>query len=135
MKTFYFIIASIIGSGIGSFLYKYASSSLHPIMVALISLITYACLLPLAFLVIKVNTAVTLPGIFFTIGSAIFLCAGTLGISFALQAGEPVGKVAALTSLYPALTLMLSCIFLGESITIRKVIGVVLAIVAVAILV
>jgi bacterial/archaeal transporter family protein len=135
VKTEYFIFASIIGSGVGSFLYKYATNSLHPLMIAVFSLLTYATVLPLAFLFTKVDTTVSMTGIFYTIVSSLFLCVGTLGISFALRNGEAVGKVSAITSLYPALTLILSCLFLGEALTIKKVIGIGFAMIAVAILV
>lgn len=135
MKSEYFIFASILGSGIGSFLYKYATNSMHPIMIATFSLLTYATILPLAFLFTKVDTTISGVGIFYTIIASLFLCIGTLGISFALKNGEAVGKVSAITSLYPVLTLVLSCIFLGEVLTIKKVIGVGFAMVAVVILV
>ena len=107
---------------------------MQPLVVAGFSLLVYLVLLPIGILITKPEITVSLTGVCFTIVSAICLCAGTLGIAFALRAGEPAGKVVALTSVYPAITLLLSCLFLGEPITVKKVVGIVLAIVAVAIL-
>lgn len=130
MKLDYFILIAILGSGIGSFLYKYASTAMHPLIVAGISLCTYAVLLPIAFLLTKVETTITVPGVIFTIASSLFLCIGTLGFSYALRNGGEAGVVTSLTALYPALTLVLSCIFLGESLNLKKVIGIAFALVA-----
>jgi bacterial/archaeal transporter family protein len=134
VKVEWLILISILGSGIGNFLYKYATNSMQPLVVAGFSLLVYLVLLPIGFLITKPEITISLAGVCYTVVSAICLCAGTLGIAFALRAGEPVGKVVALTSVYPAITLLLSCLFLGEPITIKKVIGIVLAIVAVGIL-
>jgi bacterial/archaeal transporter family protein len=134
MKTQYFVLMSILGWGIGSFLYKFATNSMHPITIAIFSLLTYATIIPFAFIAMKVDMSINFQGIIFTILSSLFLCCGTLGFSFALKSGGAAGEITSLTALYPALTLTLSCIFIGESLSVRKIIGIGLALLSVIIL-
>jgi bacterial/archaeal transporter family protein len=134
MRPEFYIIASIFGWGMGSFLYKFANNSVHPIMVSSIALCLYIALVPFLWIFVKFDHAVTLGGVIYTLAGSLFMCIGTLGFSYALRSGGPVGQVSVVTALYPALTLTLSMIFLGESLTIKKGIGIVLALISVALL-
>lgn len=129
-----FILLSIFGWGVGSFIFKFANSTLHPVMVSLISLFTYAIIIPFAFILFKFDRSLNLPGIIYTIIGSLFMCAGTLGFSFALRNGGEVGATTTLCALYPALTLTLSCVFLAEPFTLKKGIGVILALISFIIL-
>ena len=63
--------------------------------------------------------------------------AGTLGyitLVLSMEWGGRASIVVPLTSLYPAVTVMLSRLILGETLTLRQGIGVVLAIIAVVLL-
>lgn len=126
MKTELYIIASILGWGIGSFVYKSANTALHPIMGLTITLILYVILLPLLWIFIKFDTEVTVAGIVYTLIGAAFMCIGTLGFSFALRNGGPAGQITAICACYPIITVILSCIFLGEEFNIKKLIGIIL---------
>src|SRR5271156_2678762 len=59
MKIEYFILASIFGWGMGSFFYKIANTSIHPIMVSTIAMGLYIVLLPLIWLVVKFDHTIT----------------------------------------------------------------------------
>lgn len=130
MKTEFFIFATILGWGLGSFLMKPATNYAHPIMISSISLCLYIILLPMMWLFIKFDHHITFTGVSYTLAAALCMCVGTLGFSYALRSGGSVGQTTILTALYPALTLMLSVIFLGENMTAKKGIGVVLALVS-----
>jgi len=128
MRPELYIMASILGWGVGSFLYKGATNSgVHPIMVSSLALCLYIVLMPMIWIFVKFDHAVTLGGVLYTLAGSLFMCIGTLGFSYALRSGGAVGQTTILCALYPALTLVLSMIFLGESLTIKKGIGVLLA--------
>ena len=129
-----FILLSILGWGLGSFFSKLATNAMNPIMISVIVLITDSILLALGFFVLKFDKTITPMGIWFSILYAIFMTVGTLGFSFALRTGGAAGQTTIITSLYPALTLLLSMLILGETLSLRKGIGIVLALIAFAIL-
>jgi drug/metabolite transporter (DMT)-like permease len=122
------ILLSIFGWGVGSFISKLATNVMHPIMITTVVMITDLLLLPLAFIFLKFDRVVPPMGILLSVLIAIFMAMGTLGFSYALKAGGGAGETTVLTSLYPALTLALSCMFLSEPFTIKKGLGVMLAV-------
>lgn len=61
------------------------------------------------------------------------MCIGSLAYFYALKRGG-AGEITTLTALYPALTLLLSVLFLREEINFRKIIGVLFALASVFIL-
>jgi uncharacterized membrane protein len=134
MGPSFFIIASILGWGVGSFFYKFANSALHPIMVSSIALVMYVVLMPFLWLFVKFDHTITVSGVLYTLVGSLCLCVGTLGFSYALRSGGSAGTTTILCALYPALTLILSMTFLGEALTVKKGIGIVLALVSFAIL-
>jgi transporter family protein len=128
------IIFSILGWGVGSFISKLATNVMNPIMISTVVLITDSILLALAFVFLKFDKSAPPVGIMLSVLFAILMTVGTLGFSFALKAGGSAGTVTVLTSLYPALTLALSCLFLAEPFTLKKAIGISLAVVSFIIL-
>jgi len=134
MPSWLYIVFSILGWGVGTFLYKFANNSLHPIMVSSVALCLYIVLLPFLWMFVKFEHTITLSGVVYTLAGSLAMCIGTLGFSYALRSGGAVGTTSVLTALYPALTLVLSMIFLGESLTIKKGAGIVLALISVALL-
>jgi bacterial/archaeal transporter family protein len=128
------ILISILGWGVGSFVSKLATNVMHPIMISVIVMATDLLLLPLAFIFLKFDKSVPAMGLLYSVLIAILMTAGTMGFSFALRGGAPPGEATTLTALYPALTVALSCMFLGEPITLKKGIGMAFAIVSFVIL-
>lgn len=134
MRPEFYIIASIFGWGVGTFLYKFANTAVHPIMVSTIALCAYMVIMPFLWLFIKFDHTISLNGVLYTIAGSIFMSVGTLGFSYTLRSGGAVGQTSVVTALYPALTLMLSMVFLGETLTVKKGIGIVLALISVGLL-
>jgi uncharacterized membrane protein len=130
MKIEVFILLSIIGWGIGSFFYKLANNVMHPIMISTIIMLVDIPLLLLGFLVMKFDKTITPMGVLYSSLVAVFYTIGTVSFAYALKSGGDVGKTTIVTSLYPALTLTLSMFFLGEVLTIKKGIGIALALVS-----
>jgi transporter family protein len=135
MRTEFFIAATILGWGFGSFFYKLANNTVHPVMVSTIAMALYLFLLPMMWVVVKFDHAVTLGGVLYALIGSLCMCVATLSYSYILRNGGAVGQTTILTSLYPALTLVLSMMFLGETLSIKKMIGVMLALISFAILV
>lgn len=130
MSYLQLICISILGWGVGSVFYKIANDSLHPIMVSMLVTALYVVLLPTAFLFTKVNTTVTFNGTLAALLGGLCMCIGSLAYFYALKRGG-AGEVTLLTSLYPGLTLILSCLFMGEVLTIKKLIGILCAAVSI----
>lgn len=129
----YLILLAIFGWGIGSLFIKGANDNMHPIMVSTFMTMTYALLTPLSFLFIKFNHSVNFSGIAYAIVGALFMCTGSMGYFFALKSGA-AGQITIMTSLYPALTLFISCMFLGEQMSLKKAIGIGFALISFLIL-
>lgn len=134
MSTQYLIILSILGWGVGSLFYKIANDNMHPVMVSILVTVFYIILAPLEYVVFKPSTNMNATGVSFALMGAALMGIGSLTYFFALQRGGEVGGTTALTSVYPALTMLLSVLFLKEELTVKKVIGVAMAFGAVYIL-
>ena len=126
MPVQYLVIISILGWGVGSLFYKMANSSIHPVMVSTIVTLVYIVITPLPFLFMSFDKTVTTTGIWTSVVGGLLMCAGSMGYFYALRNGE-AGEITTITALYPALTLVLSCLFMGETMNFKKAIGVALA--------
>jgi bacterial/archaeal transporter family protein len=123
------IVMSIIGWGIGSLFYKVANDNIHPIMVTTIVTAVYILVTPFAFIFFKFDTHINGTGLLFAVLGGLSMAVGSLGYFYALRNGAG-GTVTALTALYPALTLLLSALFMKETISLKQGIGMVLALVS-----
>lgn len=133
MQLTWLIILTIVGWGLGSFFYKPANDQMHPFMVTTIATCMYVILTPITFFFVKFDKTVTTTGVVCSLIGAMLMGIGSLAYYFAIKKGG-VGEIAAVTSLYPALTLILSMIFFHEDLTWRKGIGIGLAMLAAVVL-
>lgn len=128
MSSQWLLFLSIFGWGIGSFFYKKANDTMHPLMVTTMVTILYMLVTPLAFSFLKFDKTITTPGVIWSVIGGACACVGSLCYFFMMRGGAGAGEATALTSVYPALTLALSCLFLGEPLTVKKGAGIALAI-------
>lgn len=126
MPAQYLMIISIIGWGIGSIFYKVANNTIHPVMVSAVTTATYLTITPIVFWFFNFDKTVSVGGVLSIVFGALLMGTGSLAYYFALSKGN-AGEVTTITALYPVLTLMISCTFLGEEMSIRKAIGIALA--------
>jgi transporter family protein len=118
----------IFAWGTGAIFTKMASDQLHPMMIAVVSTLLYIFVeIPIALVIFKINTHVTVSGIVYALLSALLMSIGSITYFFALQKGG-AAEVTSVTSLYPVLTLVLAYLFLSEEMSLRKVIGCLLAV-------
>jgi transporter family protein len=120
------VLVAILGWGIGSLFYKIANDNMHPIMVSSIVTLLFVVLTPLAFTFLKFDHKVTTTGIITALLGGVCMCAGSMGYFFALRGGH-AGVITALTSLYPALTLTFSMVFLVEHLSFKQGFGILFA--------
>jgi transporter family protein len=130
MNTAYLIAITILGWGIGSFLYKIANDAIHPMMVSIIVTCVYIIITPITLLFYKFPKDLNQTGIIFSVLAGLIMAVGSLAYFYALKRGA-AGEVTAIISLYPALTLVLSMLFMGEQLTWRKSIGILFALASV----
>lgn len=116
----------IICWGVGSFFYKIANNNIHPIIVSTVITCLYLTLTPLAWIFLKFDKSVNIIGILSALIGGFLVCIASLAYFAALQKGE-AGRITILSSMYPIITLLLSMIFLGEPLTMRKAVGILLA--------
>ena len=126
MSSSQLIALCIFAWGVGSFFYKIANDNMHPVLVSTIATSIYILATPIFFLLFKVNFNYALKGVSFAALGAAAMCIGTLTYSFALQKGT-AGVVVTSASLYPAVTIVLSCIFLNEGMNLKKIAGILFA--------
>lgn len=126
MPVPYLLIISIITWGIGSIFTKVANNHMHPMMVTVITVSTYLLTLPFIFIFFKFEKTINTPGIIASLAGGILNGIGVIAYYNALKIGN-AGAVTLITSLYPALTLLLSCLLLGETLSINKIFGLLLA--------
>ena len=134
MSSTYLIILAILGWGVGSLFYKVANDNIHPMMISIIVTGVYVVLDSLMLAFVPFNKSVNTTGLVFTILGGICMAVGSLGYFYALKGGGSAGTTTVLTSLYPALTILLSAIFLKETFTIKHGIGIVFALIAFALM-
>lgn len=126
MPVFYLLVISIITWGVGSVFTKVANNHMHPMMVTVLTVSTYLLTLPFIFIFFKFEKTVNVQGVLAALAGGILNGIGVIAYYNALKIGD-AGSITTTTSLYPALTLLLSCAFLGETFSMSKVFGLVLA--------
>lgn len=129
MSTSLLVIITIFGWGIGAVFYKLANNNIHPVMVDIVSTITVVGILPFLFLLTSFPKDLNPPGIVYSALGGLSMGIGGLAYFFALRRGE-AGEVTTITALYPAITLVASILFLHEGMSIRKSVGVGLALIS-----
>jgi bacterial/archaeal transporter family protein len=133
MGNLFIIILAILGYGLGAVFYKIASDSAHPIITCAIMAGLNITLLPLGFIYFRVAPSVNATGFWFSLLGAACTCIGTLCYFFA-QKNLGAGQIAAVVGVYPIVTIIISALFLGETFSIKKIIGCAFAIIAVVML-
>ncbi len=130
-----FSIITIMGWGVWGFLGKLSTRSINAITVYFLAFLGSFIILPIYFILFHGEIHINFKNMDTVWGILSGITASVASICFylALKKGES-SIVVPLTSLYPVITVLLSILLLQESFTIKKIIGVILAITAAIIL-
>jgi transporter family protein len=132
-RTLLYSVMAIIAWGLWGVLIKYATMrGMTGIAVYIVASLAPLLVIPWIYLAYKPEIPLT-GSILIIITAGVF---GTLGYLFVIKALEKAsaGTIIAMTSIYPAVTFILSYLFLGENADPKKVVGIVLALTGVILL-
>ncbi len=136
MPTWALVIVCIISWGTWAVCMKQGSRHVSPVMMQVIGSYVYSAIAPLAFLYMRASGETanwSVKGIAWVSVAVALVTAANLSFTTAIQQA-PVYLVVGLTSVYPVLTLALSAVFLGEPVTLLKLVGIIVTILGVAML-
>lgn len=136
MNKIILLLITILSWGIWGFLNKLVLQKMHPLQMFVVGCCMGFLLLPVYAYLIKQNSIVITTNIW-----TILLCmcaslastVGTIAYIYGIRTGN-LGTISVLSCSYPVLTVALAVIFLGESLTLSKIIGVLLVISGVIVL-
>lgn len=126
MSTWVLIVLCIFCWGSWAVAEKLAAQQISPLMMQIIKAYAYSALAPILFMYMKVRndeTSWNHKGVFWTLVS--FTLATIASISFAAATQRTHAHlVTGMTSSYPVLTFLLCAFFLGEPVTMMKLVGI-----------
>jgi|ERR1019366_4190327 uncharacterized membrane protein len=119
------ILISVVAYGIWAIFQKLAVSRMHPIHMQAVGCCVAITLLPiyLCFSYYKIPHTISTAGIIFSVLASVCSVVATLAFLFAIQNGN-VGTTSVLVAASPVITIALAVVFLGEKLTLSKLIGV-----------
>lgn len=131
MPTPLLIIFSIISLGVSVFFRKLAVDRMHPYQLQIISTMVYLFIFPVWILLFKktgLNFNSDINSILIAVFCILTSIIGSIFFGMALKSTNHAGGLNVLVSINPIITFILSMIFLGEELTIKKIIACILAI-------
>lgn len=127
---------TIICWGFWGFLSKLAVQKLHPLQMFSVSCFINFILLPIYLLLINNNNTIkqfNTDGVILCALASLASVIGTISYVYGIRTGS-LGTIAVLSCAYPVLTVALAVLFLGEVLTIPKIIGIILVMTGVIVL-
>jgi drug/metabolite transporter (DMT)-like permease len=133
LSGFAFLAGYIVLVGVASFLQKFTMKQLNPYQVNFLMAIGMAVTAVPALLMTQ--GSLTVPAKSLPLGAPIGLLMAVGSISYVLALAKlPVGTAAAMSTSYVLIVVLLSRVFLGESLSWQKITGIALTIAGVALL-
>lgn len=133
----YLLIAiTIVGWSLWHVFNKIAVMRLHPIQMFMIASCVNVALFPLYYFMFKqqgVSNQFHIGSVAFCVLASISTAIGSAAYIYGIRTGE-LGTIAVLSCSYPLLTVLLSVLFLGESLTLSKIIGMIFVVAGVIVL-
>jgi drug/metabolite transporter (DMT)-like permease len=133
LSGFAFLAGYVVMVGVASFLQKFSMRQLNPYQVNFL-MAAGMVVTAIPALLIK-QGSLTVPGKSLPLGAPVGLLMALGSISYVLALSKlPVGTAAAISTSYVLLVVVLSRIFLGESLSWLKVVGILLTVAGVSLL-
>ncbi len=135
LKTFFIVIGSFLSWGIGAFFSKLATNKIGQKAVFFDMIIYAPVVILYSLMVFKFKNLVhsDKSGILFGVLAGLIGSFGLVGF-YHLLAKDEVSTILPLVALYPAVTIILAVIFLHETMTLTKGIGILFSLVAIYLL-
>jgi uncharacterized membrane protein len=129
------ILITVLCWSVWGLVNKIAVQKLHPAYMQLISCMVAIITIPVCLLMIKNVRApeFSWSGVIWTASGSVLATIAYFSYIYGLKVGE-VGTISVLSSCYPALTFIMAVLFLGESITATKIVGIIFILTGIVIL-
>ncbi|HSI03042.1 MAG: EamA family transporter [Myxococcota bacterium] len=125
-STNWLVLLATVSWGIWAFALRMAMNTMGPLSVQIVYAIAGVALVPAYWALArywKEPLTYPLAGSAWATAAAVLVGIGIVALLYAMRSG-PSSSAVALTATYPAVTLVLAVLFLGESITLTRVAGV-----------
>ncbi len=127
------LIVTIVLFGVSAFFRKLAVDRISPYQLQLFSSIIYTSLIPFWLYLTRhngVEISYDTSAIIFSIACVLTNVAGAIFFGKLLQSSDSIGSLTVLIAINPIVTFLLSMMFLGETLTIKKVVACGLAVIS-----
>jgi len=115
------IFATIITFGFSAFFRKLAVDKMHPYTMQILSAIVYTSLIPVWHQLAPKPLDINLTGTFYAIVTTILHVCGAVMFGLLLRSSNSTGSLAVMVSSSPAITVLLSIMFLQEKFEFRHI--------------
>ncbi len=117
------IIATIITFGFSAFFRKLAVDKMHPYTMQILSAIVYTSLIPVWYSLAPKPLDPNATGTFYAIVTTVLHVCGAVMFGLLLRSSNSTGALAVMVSSSPAITILLSVLFLQEKFEMRHFIA------------
>jgi uncharacterized membrane protein len=117
------IIATIITFGFSAFFRKLAVDKMHPYTMQILSAIVYTSLIPVWYSLAPKPLDLNATGTFYAIVTTVLHVCGAVMFGLLLRSSNSTGALAVMVSSSPAITILLSVLFLQEKFEMRHFIA------------
>jgi uncharacterized membrane protein len=127
------LILTIVLFGVSAFFRKLAVDKISPYQLQLLSSLIYTALIPFWLYMVKqsgIEINYNVSAIVLGVVCVLTSVAGSIFFGKLLQSSDSIGSLTVLIAINPIVTFLLSMMFLGETLTIKKVIACGLAIIS-----
>lgn len=126
------VAATILVFGFSAFFRKLAVDRLHPYTMQILAAIVYASLIPVWYQLMPKPVDFTTSGIFYTIVTTLLHICGAVMFGLLLKDSNSTGTLAVMVSSSPAITILLSVVFLQEKFEMRHFVATLLTLAGLA---
>jgi len=120
------LLATIIVFGFSAFFRKLAVDKMHPYTMQIVSAIVYMSLIPVWFSLSPKPVDLNETGSFYAVITTVLHVCGAVMFGLLLRESNSTGSLAVMVSVSPAITALLSVIFLQEKFEMRHIIATIL---------
>lgn len=119
----FLLLATIVAFGFSAFFRKLAVDKMHPYTMQIISAMVYASLIPIWYNLAPKPVDLNTTGTFYAVITTVLHVCGAVMFGLLLKESNTTGSLAVMVSISPAITVLLSVIFLQEKFELQHIIA------------